>query len=279
MINMNEHLVYLKNAMFSFMFWLFLFLMVFIIAISISRWYPEIQVDEIIYGNIVRDWNQQGISALADHADNKPITFLYLQKILKADETVLYTRILNLMLVVCCSTLIYSLTKRYESYLFIIIPMFLSAMWLTVEIIELMFILLAIRYKRHAGVFVGLAAIFRPYAVLYSVLLKRNQLHYVFEIGLLFSGLLLYLGLFSTYLNTVLAYGQIPNDWLDKTALSFLVVFGILGTNSKEIFKYGLIACIPLFIRLWGHYFITPYGLFFMGYLCDRQKKDKVNVT
>lgn len=252
----------------------FMFVLITIALIPTSL-FGVLQVDEQIWARDVKIWKDQGIRALADNIDNKPITFLAVERILQADRTVMYTRLLNIALIAFISILIYSITKRYESFLFIIIPVFLTSMWLTVEAFELMFVLLSLKYKEYSGIFIGLAVLFRPYAILYSLLLKRRQIIYVLIIGSLFAALLLYLGLFFPYLERVTAYGSETEPLSDYPAVVVLVPMLIIGMRNKEIFKYGLLACVPLILRTWAHYFITPYGLFLTSYLIGEHYNNK----
>jgi len=232
-----------------------------------------IQADEITYGDIVRDWNIYGIQALTVHSDNKPITFLYIEKLLKADETNKYTRIFNFILIGVVTYLLFKITKRYESLVFLLIPGFVNTQWLNVEIFETIFILLSIYYSKHAGLFVGIATIFRPYAILYTILLKKEQYKYVIGIGILFALFIFSQGLFFSYLNRVLEYPTEPRLEFDYIGLAVLILFVIIGTKNKNMFKYGFVACIPLIIRTWGHYMITPYTLFLLAYLSKEENK------
>lgn len=241
--------------------------MVFTIYLTPISRFDRIQIDEKVWGNVSRDWKLNGIESLNTNTDNKPVPFLALQRLLQADRTVMYTRTLNIVLIASCAILIYSITKRYESFLFVIIPVFLNSMWLTVEIIETLFVLLAIKYKNYSGLYIGLAMLFRPYAILYSVLLKRKQIFMVAGIGIWFTGFLLYQGLFFSYLNKVIGYGSEQLPLTDYMAMFFLIPLAILGTRNKEMFKYGLVACIPLLLRSWGHYFLPGYAVFLTSYL------------
>ena len=202
------------------------------------------QVDETTYGNIVSDWNTQGIGVLPSHFDTKPLSFLYIEKLFKADETILYTRFLNIVLIVSVTVLFYSLTKRKEAFLYLIIPIFLNLMWLTVEIIEVFFVVLALRYVNQKGLFIGLATLFRPYAILYSILINNTQRLYVLVIGALFSVVLIYYNLFIPYALHLFNYAATGHDFggIDPLAISFWILMLVVGWKNKEMRKYS-----PLF--------------------------------
>lgn len=249
--------------------------MFFLIIIALSQYslHGEKQVDELVWQKDARIWNDQGIQGLSENIDNKPLTFLALERFLGIDHTLTYTRLLNIVLIAFTAVLVFSITKRYESFLFVLIPVFLNSMWLTVEIIELPLILLATKYKDYSGLFVGLAVLFRPYSILYSFLLKKRQVLYIIAIGAIFSTVLLYYGLFFPYLHRVISYGSETEPVSDYIAIVILIPLLYIGMKNKEFFKYGLLACVPLLLRTWAHYFITPYGLFLTSYLSEEVDK------
>lgn len=232
---------------------------------------PTEQIDEIVYSKIVSNWNINGIQTLITANDDKPLPFLFLQKLFLADKTTLYTRLLNMFFVLLNTYLIYSLTKRQESFLYPLIPIFLNSMWLTTEIIESFFLILLFKYQSYSGLFIGLSTMFRPYSLIFSITQKSYQFLFIIIPGFIFSGLLLYYNLFFPYLKTVLDYGSSSSTTslqsIDIFVFTILILFAIIGTKNKQIFTYGLIACLPLLLRHWGHYFITPYTLFFFSYL------------
>ena len=247
----------------------FLGMLIVIIAnpinLSLSPMPDEIQY----YQPLVKDWNENGISVIPSHNDTKPLSFLYLQKILRADLTYKYTRLFNFILICAITLVIFKITNRKESFLFIIIPTFLHSLWLTAEIIEVFFVLLSIYYIKDRGIFIGLAAVFRPYAVVYMMLINNKQRAYAILIGILFSIILIYHGLFFPYANHLFNY-SVTNHFYDETdygAIVFLILFAILSSKNKTMLQYGLIACIPLVVKLYGHYFLPAYTFFFIGYL------------
>lgn len=239
-------------------------------SLSIKHW------DEVQYSNELQDWNKYGHEWFINNIyvnDNKPLTFFYLEKLLKHDATNLYTRALVITLAILISIIMFKMTRRYESFLFIIFPYFFGSLWLNVEIIELFLVVLSLYYTRYAGVLIGIATIFRPYAILYTCLLKKSQMIYVIVIGSVYSAYLIYLGIFSTYLNRVIYYTSMDRFEFDYLGVFVLICLAICAYNSKEIFKYGLIGMLPLVLRTWSHYILTPAGLFYFAYLYLNKKE------
>lgn len=224
------------------------------------------QIDEAVYQDTIEKWNSQGIAGIKDAyngSENKPLSFLYVQKLLDANP--LKTRLLNAILVILNTYLIFRYTGSYRAFLYPIIPIFLNSMWLTVEIIETFFIILAISIKQYEGFFVGLAMIFRPYALLYTAVIERRQIKYVLLFGLLFTGILAYNGLLWVYVTKLFLYGSQPKVITDYVAFLIFIPMLYLGSQNKQLFKYGIVASIPLVIRAFGHYFIPSYSLFFIA--------------
>lgn len=229
--------------------------------------YPkEIMPDELMYQDRSNNFTVEHIRDLYNsHYEMKPVTFLTLEKILESD--IFLTRILNLIFVIINTFLIYKLTKNKLAFIYPIFPIFLNAMWLTVETIELMFLLTGLIYKERNGIMVGLAMIFRPYSVLYSVFLSKKQILQIIVIGIIFSVILLALGLFFPYLFELASYTQKSYDEFDFLAVVMLIMLFIMGYRNKQMLKYSLIAAIPLYMRLYGHYFLPVYTFLFIGFL------------
>ncbi len=197
--------------------------------------------------------------------ESNPITFLTLYKVLgNANPTV--TRTFNLLLIIICTYLLYKITNNKVSFLYILIPIFLDSMWLTLEIVEILFILLSILYINRSGIFVGLAMIFRPTAILYTLLVSNRQKLSVIVIGVLFSILLLALGLFFPYLHEVTVYASDGFPGLDMLVVVILFMFIPIGLN-KHILPYIVVASIPLFIKTYPHYFLPLFTWLFLGFL------------
>ena len=56
--------------------------------------------------------------------------------------------------------------------------------------------------------------------------------------------------------------------------IALLIMLIIIGSKNKSIFKYGVVGCIPLTLRVWNHYLITPYTLFLLAFL---KEDDQIN--
>lgn len=262
-----------KQVLFNFIFLVLIQILLFSAIFHPPTLFDGTRPDESVYANISRNWNSQGFQSVVIQNDNKPVPFLYLEKVLKADESTFYTRLFNLILIGVNCFLLFKLTKRGEAFIFILIPMFLNTLWLTVEIIESFFILLSLYYNRYSGIFIGFATLFRPYAILYTLLLKKNQYKYVLGIGVIYSLFLLSQGIFFQYLFRVSAYAMESRLETDYYGLVLLILLAIIGSKNKELFKYGIIGCIPLVLRIWNHYMITPYTLFLLSFLSEDKKE------
>jgi hypothetical protein len=142
-------------------------------------------------------------------------------------------------------------------------------MWLTAEIIEVFFVLLSIQYANKSGLCIGLATIFRPTVILYSLLLWRKQILYVLGIGTIFAMVLLGLGLFFPYLHEVTSYAGDGFSGFDLLLLVILVMLVIMGVTNKRMFPYVVISAIPLYMELFPHYFLPIYSFLFVGYLLN----------
>lgn len=244
-------------------FYLAIFIMVLIIAILPPKIYPDVTNDEKVWQRVSVNW----LSVESQSQDNKSPLFLLVNHLLRIDLTVFYTRLLNYLIMLLCIVIIYSITKRWESILFILIPFFSAPFTLLDISFELLFILLSLKYEQHSGIFTGLAMIFRPYAIVYTLLLERKQQLIVFVIGACYAGFLLISGVFWAYLHTLTSYGSAGLWQFYPIPFIVLVLFAYAGSENKKLFKYGLVACIPLLIRTWGHYFIVPTVMYFLSYL------------
>ena len=231
-----------------------------------NAYHKEAMPDELMYIDISNNFTLDHIQDLCNgHNEMKSITFLTLEKIFNSD--IFLARMLNLIFVIINTFLIYKLTKNKLAFIYPIFPVFLNSMWLTVETIEMIFILLGLCYKERQGIFVGLAMMFRPYVILYSVLLSKKQILNVIIIGILFSVLLLMLGLFFPYLFELISYTHKAYDEVDFLAIVMLIMLFIMGSKNKEMLKYSILALIPLSMRLYGHYFLPVYTFLFIGFL------------
>lgn len=224
--------------------------------------------DENLYNNVSNNFTVEHIRWLEyNMMESKPLTFLLLQHSLGGANPT-YTRLFNFLLIIISTLLIYKITNNKFAFLYILIPIALDSMWLTVEIIEIVFILLSIQYANKSGIFVGLATIFRPSAILYSFLLKKWQVLYVILIGTIFSGILLYLGLFYSYWYEVTNYLGTRYLGLDLYILLITIMFIIIGLNRKML-GYVIISIIPLNIQMYPHYFLPVCTFLFVGFLLN----------
>lgn len=236
-----------------------------------NAYHPVMMPDEQLYKSISNNFTINHIRDLYNqHNEMKPITFLTLEKIFESD--IFLTRMLNLVFIIINTFLIYKLTKNKLAFIYPIFPVFLNSMWLTVETIELMFLLTGLIYKERNGIMVGLAMIFRPYSILYSVLLPKKQVLQVVIIGIIFSILLLLLGLFFPYLFELMSYGNNSNNEFDFLAIVMLIMLFIMSNQNKHMLKYALLACIPLYFKLYAHYFLPAYTFLFIGFLLTMNK-------
>ncbi len=223
--------------------------------------------DENLYKNVSNNFTVEHIKWLEyNMMESKPLTFLVLQKVLdNANPT--YTRLFNFILIIISTFLIYKITKNKLSFLYILIPLFLGSMWLTVEMVEVTFVLLSIYYTNRSGIFIGLATIFRPTALLYSVILKKKQIMYVLIIGALYALILLKIGLFFSYWFEVTNY--IGNRFLglDPFTIVILILLIVMGISNKQMRPYVIISAVPLGVMLYPHYFLPVYTFLFVGFL------------
>lgn len=272
------HFFYKKQR--TILFTLFILITYIGLISGLYQLYGGEQIDETVYRIVVSNFS---VTNLNTNVDTKPIFFLIIEKILNAD--IVKTRILNIILIAVITSLLYNLTKNTKSLLFILIPISLLSMWLTVEIFEILFLLLAFTYPNKSGYFVGFATIFRPYSLLFFLLLDRKQktnFTIIFSIAI---GVLLYSGLFFPYIVRLLRYGIIERTFhlLAIEPLIFLI-FLVIGFSNIKILNdksklcyWQIISFVPFYIGLYGHYFLTPVSLLFLGYLLQDNKSSFLN--
>ncbi len=255
------------------LFWCVFFILAVVIINNLIRYtdfYTHIQIDERVYRDTVDAWNKNGVSGLNGRyetvVENKPVSFLLIQRILNAD--ILYTRLLNLIIIIVISLLLYKQSKNPLSFIFILIPLFLSSMWLTVEIFEILFLLLSIHLPRHSGLFTSLAVIFRPYALIYAIFLKGTQRVYFSVILSAFVIIMYAYGILFQYAETLIKYGSSSVGISETLGLYLLFPLMIIAVNGDKILlKYAIISCIPLLFRTWAHYLLPTYTFLFLSYL------------
>ena len=250
-----------------------LFFFVTLIGIMISVNFHTIldpySYDENLYIGISNNFTVDHIKYVYNNVlETKPLTFLVLQKTLNSGDPI-FTRGFAYLLIVLCTILIYKITNNKLAFLYVLIPIFLDSMWLTAEIIEVFFVLLSIQYVNRGGLFIGLATIFRPTSILYSVLLQKKQILYVFGIGTIFAMVLLALGLFFPYLHEVMSYAGDGFSGFDLLLLVILVMLVIMGVTNKKMFPYVVISAVPLYMELFPHYFLPVYSFLYVGYLLN----------
>ncbi len=249
-----------------------IFFILSIIGMSISVNFSNVFVhknhDETTWGNVSNNFTTEHIRYLYNNImESKPLPFLVVQKVL--DGNYIYTRILNYILIFLSTILIYRITNNKLSFLYVLIPMLLDTMWLTAEIFEVFFILLSIRYVDKSGLFTGLAMIFRPSAILYSILLKWKQIPYVVIIGILFSLLLLSLGLLFPYWHETTTYSQDGFIGIDSLPALYFLMLVAMGITNKKMLPYVIVSAIPLLMKTYWHYFLPVYTFLFVAYLLN----------
>ncbi len=256
-----------------------IFLFLTIVGITISQDFKTIHDpyswDEHLYKNVSNNFTVEHIRDLEYNVQEiKPLTFLVLQKSLN-DADPFLSRGLNLILIIICTFLIYKITNNKFTCLFILIPIFLDSMWLTAEIIEVTFVLLSIQYANKSGIFIGLSTIFRPSGILYTLLLKKKQMIYVLIIGTIYALILVYLGLFNSYLFAVINYGA--NDGFFGIEMMVIIILGmffIIGLN-KRIIGYIIASVLFLSVKMYPHYFLPIMTFLFVGFLLNMNEDFK----
>lgn len=250
-----------------------IFLLLALVGIMFAEDFRNIRTpyswDEHLYQNVSNNFTIEHIKYLEYNVmESKPLTFLTLQKVLNnADHTT--TRAFNFLLIILCTFLIYKITNNNKfAIFFILIPIFLDSMWLTAEIVEVTFVLLSIRYAEQSGIFIGLSTIFRPSGIIYTLLLKKKQMIYVFVIGILYALLLIYLDLFNSYLFEVINYAEDGFMGLDMLVVVVLVMFAIIGLNRKMI-GYIIATALFLSVKMYPHYFLPIMTFLFVGFLLN----------
>lgn len=231
-----------------------------------SNIFPYVMADENIYKDIITNyWSYEGLRTIYGSFETKPPLFLLIWKLTNAD--IVLTRSINLMLVLINTYLIYSITNSKKAIFYPIIIVFCNSMWLTAETIEVFFLLLGFKYSQRIGLFIALGALFRPYIAFYSIFLNKKNWMYIFLVGGLFSVWMLYVDLFFPYLFGLIDYSGSPLNDNDYLALFMLIPLFMASSKNVDMQRYAVISLLPLFIRLYGHYFIVPYTLLFLGYL------------
>ncbi len=250
-----------------------IFLFLAIIGITISQDFKTIREpyswDEHLYKNVSNNFTIEHIRNLEYNVQEiKPLTFLVLQKSLNNADP-FFSRGLNLILIIICTVLIYKITNNNKfACLFILIPIFLDSMWLTAEIIEVTFVLLSIKYVNNSGIFIGLSTIFRPSGILYTLLLKKKQMIYVLIIGIIYALILVYLGLFNSYLFAVTNYAQDSFFGIEMMVILILGMFFTIGLNRRMI-GYVIASVLFLSVKMYPHYFLPIMTFLFVGFLLN----------
>lgn len=263
-------------------FWIFAISVITLILLGYITVFPKTDMpDEVVYKRIISNFSIDYLNTNVggEYPDTKPFFFLLIQKELNADTT--NTRLLNMILVIIITDLLYSITKSKTALLYAIIPIFLNSMWLTVEILEMLFILLSFKYPKKSGWLIAFATIFRPYAALYFIFLERKQ-KLQFIIILSFAIIFLHLnGLFVPYITRLFRYAvnERAYDEIGMMDIAFLIIFLIIGVNNTKILMnsklihWQFVSLVPLYVKLYGHYFLTPGTLLFLGYLLSQKEK------
>lgn len=256
-----------------------IFLFFALIGIFVNEDFRTIKMpyswDEHLYKNVSNNFTADHIRYLEYNVmESKPLPFLTLQKILNHSDPY-FTRGFNFFLILVCTFLIYYLSNKNKfAFLYILIPIFLDSMWLTAEIIEVTFVLLSIKYAQKSGILIGLSTIFRPSSILYTLLLKKRQIPYVFIIGIIYTLILLYLNLFWSYVFEVTMYAKDGFMGLDMLVVVILVMFLIIGLN-RQMLGYVIVTALFLNIKMYPHYFLPIFTYLFLGFLLNMNKDMK----
>ena len=238
-------------------------------SVGFQNFFVHKNHDEKNWENATSNFTAEHIAYLYNNVmESKPLAFLTVHKIL-GNSNVIYTRVMTYLLVFLCTILIYKITNNKLAFFYILIPLFLDALWLTAEIFEVFFILLSIYYVNRSGIFVGLAMLFRPTAILYSILLKLKQIPYVIIIGIIFVIILLSLGLFFPYWYETTTYSQDGFIGIDSMPALYFLMLVVMGITNKKMFPYVIVAAIPLLMKTYWHYFLPVYTFLFIGYLLN----------
>jgi len=250
-----------------------IFFILSIIGMSFSLgfqnfWVPK-NHDETTWGNISNNFTVDHIRYLYNNVmESKPLLFIATHKVF-GSPNVTYTRLLNYLLIILSSIIIYKITNNRLSFLYFLIPVFLDTIWLTAEIFEVFFILLSIHYVNRSGIFVGLAMLYRPSAILYSVLLKWKQIQYVIALGMIFVIVLLSLGLFFPYLYETTTYSKDGFIGIDAMPAFYFLMLVVMGITNRRMLPYVIISMFPLLMKTYWHYFLPVYTFLFIGYLLN----------
>ena len=247
-------------------------------------------IDEAYYKDVTQRIVDKGtvqgsFDILKGDFETKTAPFIGLHVVLRMYETKVYARAFNFALIVLITIVIYDMSKRKEAFLTPIIFWMLNGVWLTDEIVEVVPVLLAIRFAKVSGVLLGIATLLRPYALFYTPLFNRKQWKYVLVIGFMYVIVLLYYNSFFFYLYKVFSYSVLNysytsgNEPPDFVAILFAFLFMFLGYKTK-MFWFGMVGLIPTVVKGYAHYFIPAYVFFFVGYLVQLKelsanKKDK----
>jgi len=234
-------------------------------------------IDEAYYKDvtqrIVNNGTIQGaFDILKGDFETKTAPFIGLHVVLRMYETKVYARAFNILLIVLITYMIYDMTKRKETLLLPLIPWFLNSMWLTNEVVEVFFVVLSIRFVQYSGILIGIGTLFRPWALAYTILIDKKQWKYVLAIGLAYVLVLIYYDSFLFYLYKVFHYSVIDHAFtsgdesVDWVSMLFCGLFMFLGYKTK-MFWFGIVSMISLSTKLYAHYFVSSYILFFLGYL------------
>lgn len=225
--------------------------------------------DERLYHNMASNFTVDHIRYLYNHVlEAKPLPFLILQKVLNSSDP-LYTRAFAYLLIGISTYLIYLITNKNKlSFLFILIPIFLDSMWLTAEIVEVTFVLLSIQYANKSGIFIGLATIFRPVAIVYLLIIPNIQKLYVLIIGIIFAGILVSLDLFNAYAFEILNYAKDSFFGIDFFVVIVGIMFLIIGLN-KRMFPYCVATLFSFGVKMYPHYFLPIFTYLFIGFLLN----------
>lgn len=257
-----------KQALNSTIFFTFIIGCLFLFILHPSIFYPQTTDDEKIYIAISNGLHSEGIDWIRHHPDSKPISFLSIEYLLKG--SVIYTRILNYILIGITTYFIFKVTSSKLSFLYPAIPFALYGQTLNDWIIPAMFIVMSLYYADKCGIFTGLAAVFNPFSVLYLLMLDKKNWIYALIVCGIYANILIYSNLLLGYLVWLIKYESIKQTQyvLDWFAIIFLVLFFVINVSNRKMFYYGLLSAIPILTRPdFNSYYIVAYTVLFVGYL------------
>lgn len=136
-------------------------------------------------------------------------------------------------------------------------------------------------YEKYSGTLIGIAGIIRPYAFIYAVVLEGKQRIIPFLFGIALVLAMIATGGFTAYFHETFGYAKDVGGaiaWIDQrttTVYFYLILLAVLmcmSYSKSKYYRWGLVACIPLILRTYEHYFTPAILIFFYLYLLEKNK-------